>query len=203
MTHDLFGQPGSTTKAKAICRKTDRHIMRRVKSESNLSEILPPRLEMGHSYHVISHGDVDALSYLIHINRHTVLETLTISSWCMAMTDIDWLKSQQQAGKIGHIHFILGEIFPSQYPDEYTALANMDKAGDCTLKIARNHAKVMAGANPEQGIWFAIESSSNINTNPRIEQTAIHMSQDLHDFYVDFYAGIKSIDGNRYERRSA
>lgn len=79
MTHDLFGLPGSQPKAKAICRKTDRHIMRRVKSESTLSEILPTRLEMGHSYHVISHGDVDALSYLIHISRHKVLETLTIS----------------------------------------------------------------------------------------------------------------------------
>lgn len=152
------------------------------------------------SYHVISHGDVDALSYLILLSRQTPIETLLISTWCMAMPDVEWLVGQIDGGRIGHIDFILGEIFPSQYPDEYTAVSALEAAGQATLKIARNHAKVMAGSSPDDDIHFAIESSSNVNTNPRIEQTAIHMSRELCDHYRDFYAGIKSIDGARYKR---
>lgn len=49
-------------------------------------------------------------------------------------------------------------------------------------------------AAPESGIWFVIESSANANTNPRIEQTAIHMSRELHDFYHAFFSDLKDID---------
>lgn len=132
--------------------------------------------------------------------RQTPIETLLISTWCMAMPDVEWLRSQIEVGRIGHIDFIIGEIFPSQYPDEYTAVGAMESAGVASMKIARNHAKVMAGPTPDGDIHFAIESSSNVNTNPRIEQTAIHMSRELCDHYRNFYAGIKSIDGSRYRK---
>lgn len=191
---------GKEIKARAIARKIERVTLRRAKCEAVLHDILPPVLEMGMSYHVISHGDVDALSYLIHIMRTTSLDSLLISTWCMAMPDVEWLRSQAEAWKIGKIDFILGEIFPASYPDEYEACAQMQADEFGTMKIARNHAKIMAGCHAESGIYFAIESSSNINTNPRIEQTAIHMSRELHDFYRDFYDGIKSIDGARYKK---
>lgn len=197
---------GIAKKANAIIRKTSRIETRRAKTEAVLLEILPTPMEMGTSYHVISHGDVDALSYLIHLSKSHAFETVLISTWCMAMPDLEWLRQQIENGRIGRIDFCLGEIFPSQYPDEYLTCQAMVELGDATLKIARNHAKVMAGASPRDNIWFAIESSSNVNTNPRIEQTAVHMSRELHDFYRDFYAGIQSIDGARYvkpKRRTA
>ena len=39
-----------------------------------------------------------------------------------------------------------------------------------------------------------IESSANVNTNPRIEQSTIHRSADLYAFYAEFFDGIRSID---------
>lgn len=41
---------------------------------------------------------------------------------------------------------------------------------------------------------LVIESSVNVNTNPRMEQTAIHNDKELHDFYSEFFDGVKSID---------
>lgn len=194
---------GQVIRARAIERKTARLILRRAKSEAVLNDILPPTFDEGTSVHVISHGDVDALSYLIYINRLMDIDRVLISTWCMAMPDIEWLRGQIALGRLGGVDFVLGEIFPSQYPDEYLAVAAMVAAGTATMKVARNHAKVMAGHSTTAGAWFAIESSSNVNTNPRIEQTAIHMSRDLHDFYIDFYAAIKSIDGARYHKPKA
>lgn len=39
---------------------------------------------------------------------------------------------------------------------------------------------------------FAIESSANINTNPRTENTTITTGNDIFEFYKDFFDGIKS-----------
>lgn len=191
---------GQAIKARAIARKTERLLLRRAKSEAVLLDILPGTLEMGMSYHVISHGDVDALSYLIHIVRQTPVERLLVSTWCMAMPDVEWIRHRIDEGRIGGVDFILGEIFPSQYPDEYTAVRRLEASGVATLKIARNHAKVMAGESPDGALHFAIESSSNVNTNPRIEQTAVHMSRELVEHYREFYAAVKSIDGDRYKK---
>ena len=191
---------GQQIRARAIERKTSRMILRRAKSEAVLEEILPPVFEPDTSTHVISHGDVDSLSYLIYLNRRMDIDRVLISTWCMAMPDVEWMRNQIALGRIGGIDFVLGEIFPSQYPDEYTAVAAMEDAGIATMKIARNHAKIMAGHSKQTGLHFVIESSSNVNTNPRIEQTAIHTSRELHDFYIDFYSAVKSIDGARYKK---
>ena len=40
------------------------HFDRRIKSELHLEECLPWHFEKGASYHCISHGDVDSLTYL-------------------------------------------------------------------------------------------------------------------------------------------
>lgn len=46
----------------------------------------------------------------------------------------------------------------------------------------------------EEDYYLAMESSANVNTNPRIEQTAVHASRDLFEFYKEFFDGIRSID---------
>lgn len=45
--------------------------------------------------------------------------------------------------------------------------------------------------------YLAIESSANVNTNPRIEQTAMHRSRELFQFYREFFRDLRSIDSTR------
>jgi hypothetical protein len=49
-------------------------------------------------------------------------------------------------------------------------------------------------SNAGEGYYLAIESSANVNTNPRIEQTVVHADRAVHDFYQEFFHGLKSID---------
>ena len=46
------------------------------------------------------------------------------------------------------------------------------------------------------GRKLVIESSANINTNPRTEQTAITADAGLFTFYADFFNGIESFNSN-------
>ncbi len=56
----------------------------------------------------------------------------------------------------------------------------------------RNHAKIFAGTGSK--FDFSVESSANINTNPRTENATISISSELFHFYKDFFDGIKSFD---------
>ncbi len=58
--------------------------------------------------------------------------------------------------------------------------------------VFRNHAKIFAGTGSK--FEFSVESSANINTNPRTENATISISNEMFHFYKDFFDGIKSFD---------
>lgn len=180
--------------ARAVRRQARRHT-RRAKAQAHLAEILPARFEEGDSWHVISHGDIDALSYLIHaLDGVDYFDHVLLSSWCMSKDDLIQIESWLDAGRIDRLDLYMGEIFPSQYGDEYELALRLQKDYGLRLVIARNHSKITLASNTREKYYLAIESSANINTNPRIEQTAIHADQALYDFYLEFFSGIRSID---------
>ena len=160
-----------------------------------MAEILPARFEKGDSWHVISHGDIDALSYLIHaLDGVDYFDHVLLSSWCMSKDDLIQIESWLDSGRIDRLDLYMVEIFPSQYGDEYELALRLQKDYGLRLVIARNHSKITLASNTHEKYYLAIESSANINTNPRIEQTAIHADQALYDFYLEFFSGIRSID---------
>jgi hypothetical protein len=172
--------------------------IRRAKSEAHLAEILPSRYDNGDSWHVISHGDIDSLSYLSHaISGVTHFDHVAISTWCMARPDLNQLAAWLDSGRIDQLDLYVGEIFPNQYGDEYARAKEMAEIYGCRVVVARNHSKVMLMANHAENYYLAAESSANVNTNPRIEQTVITANKDLYDFYCDFFGGLKTIDRSK------
>jgi len=163
---------------------------RRAKSEANLAELMPPNFEPGESWHVISQGDIDSMSYLAHIVEYEPLDYLLLSTWCMAGEDVARLGKWIDEGRISRLDCYVGEIFPNQYTDVHAMLCATARKVGGRVAVFRNHAKIFAGANSR--IQFAIESSANINTNPRCEQTAVHASADLFAFYKEFFDGVHS-----------
>ena len=77
--------------------------------------------------------------------------------------------------------------------DERLLIINNGAYG-ARMIVAKNHSKVTLACNTKESYYITIESSANVNTNPRIEQSAIHCGKDLHAFYLEFFGGIKSID---------
>ena len=176
-------------------RAAHRMQVRRAKAEAQLAEILPDRFQAGDSWHVVSHGDIDALSYLTHALKGVpYFDYVAISTWCVARTDLEQIAAWLDAGRIDQFDLYAGEIFPSQYGDEHEYMLELCETYGCKLVIARNHSKVTLASLAEEDYYLAMESSANVNTNPRIEQTAVHASRDLFEFYKEFFDGIRSID---------
>lgn len=172
-----------------------RHHTRRANAEAHLASILPARVDPGDSWHVISRGDIDALSYVRHaLAGVSHFDHLLMSTWCIAKADLEEIAGWIDDGRIDQFDLYAGEIFPSQYGDEYEQMQRMCQVFGCRLVIAKNHSKVTLMRNAELGYHLVVEGSANVNTNPRIEQATIHESADLFEFYLEFFSGIRSID---------
>lgn len=110
----------------------------------------------------------------------------------MALPDIKWLEKVLAAGKIKRLDAYVGEIFIKSYEQCWIELGMLLRKYGGRVCVCRNHAKIFAGTGSKYD--FAIESSANINTNPRIENTTINISTEMYCFYKDFFDGLKSYD---------
>lgn len=173
-------------------KRRNRHLTRRAKSEEVLRSVLPDYVDTGDSYHVMSSGDVDSMSFMTFYMVNYTFDDVLISTWVIADSDIDNLIDLMKNGRIKKLKLCLGEIYPGTYPAEYSRLLKMRDEFNFQMVVARNHSKIMLMKNSDMDL--VIESSANVNTNPRMEQTAIHNDKGLYDFYNEFFAGVKSID---------
>lgn len=194
----------STTKAKQARRRTTactelstRYEYRRAFSEVKLLEAMHyVKLEQGKTYNFITAGDVDSLSFLkVVINQHD-LDHVLCSTWCMAAEDILQLQMWYDAGKIKHIDMYMGEIFPGSYRVEWKMVKDFYAAHPEAGRAAifRNHSKIYAGCNEKENFYFGIQTSANINTNPRTEQGSITVDKDIYEFYKSYFDGINSFE---------
>ncbi len=169
-----------------------RHILRKASSEAALENSLDWYFNEGDCYHCFSFGDVDSMSFFKHVLKQQRVEYLAISTWCMAGADVDDLESWYDRGFIKRVDFYVGEIFPGSYPDVYEKVKAFCRRSGGRLVVFRNHSKVMI----IKGEKFdcLIESSANVNTNPRSENTVLTVDKALVSGYVELFAGFVSFN---------
>lgn len=168
----------------------------RLLSEAALAEVLPWHLEEGAAYHILSAGDVDSLTYLRHIAREQRLDYVALSTWCMATADANEMLEWCRRGDVRRFDFYVGEIFKNGYRGCLDVLDEICALTGGRVARFRNHSKLMLFFGERYS--GVIESSANVDTNPRTEQTCITVDRSLAEFYLDYFDGINDFDG-RYE----
>ena len=170
----------------------NRHKMRRILSEANLEKELPWHFSEGDTFHCLSWGDVDSLTYFRAVVKQQHIKYALISTWCMAMEDLREMDDWISRGYVDRIDLYCGEIFRGTYGAEYEAAIELEKKHGGRLCIFRNHSKVMVLIGDR--FDAVIESSANVNTNPRTEQTVISIDGELARWYKDIFDGVISFD---------
>lgn len=184
------GSPWTRGRRAKTLKRHNRNIYRRAFSETQLLDMVELDFKEGDSYHFITGGDVDGLSYLKIILRQQDLEYCLFSTWCMASEDIYQIQEWLEAGKIKKMDAYVGEIFPGTYTLEWGLLCPVIKKHGGRVAVFRNHAKIFAGYGEK--FAFGIETSANINTNPRAENGCITIGRDIFDFYKGYFDDIIS-----------
>lgn len=174
--------------------RSNNHIYKRAHSELQLLNILnDEKLKPGYCYDFITSGDIDSLSYLnLTLRTFPKLDYLLFSTWCMSGEDILYLFELVESGVIKKMDAYLGEIFPNQYKVEWKMINELFEKYKCgRIAVFKNHSKIYAGFS-ECGQGFSIQTSANINTNPRTENGSINVTTESAFFYKDYFDGINS-----------
>jgi hypothetical protein len=158
---------------------------RRASSEAKLREVLPDAFAEGDHWHILSAGDVDAMSFAAHLLRTRSASYMLFSTWHMAADDIERLNLWLQTGTVARCDAYIGEIFRNSYPREYGALCSTIRPCGGRVCTFRNHSKVFCIAAGDER--FTIESSANINTNPRCENTVLTKSATLYAHHKRYF----------------
>lgn len=104
-----------------------------------------------------------------------------ISTWTAAGADTKKAKAFVQTGNIRSIRWIVDRSFLSRQPEYCRVL--IEEFGDC-LRSIRSHCKFIAISNEE---WaFAIRTSMNLNSNPRVEDFEISEDREFAQYFIDF-----------------
>lgn len=181
----------------AVTELSVQHMYRRAFSEVRLMDaardLMP--FKKGYSYHFITAGDVDMLSYLkVILNCQDIIE-MVASTWSMHGEDlfqlVDWLRG----GRIRRMLLCVGANFPQSYKTEWAQLcAAAEEMPALRVKVFMNHAKIFAGVGTS--FPFVVETSANLNTNPRTEFGIITIDDHLRDFYASYFEAIEGFDIN-------
>lgn len=165
----------------------------RLLSQSALDNALDWHFEKGTAYHVLSAGDVDSLTYLRHVVKQQRCDYVLLSTWCMAVADAKEMLDWVNRGFVGRFDFYVGEIFKNGYRGCRDVLDEICKLGNGRTARFRNHSKIMCIFGEK--FDCVIESSANVDTNPRTEQTCITVDSGLAEFYKEYFDGINDFDG--------
>jgi len=175
----------------------ERHILRRALSEQHMNEILDWHLQEGCAYHIISGGDIDSLTFLRGIVKQQHIRYCIVSSWVFAMEDAEEMADWLAKGYVDRIDVYTGELTIQHYAGIFDYLERTLPQYGGRIISFRNHCKVMVFYGDE--FSGAIESSSNVNTNPRTEQTCITVDRGLADFYKKFFDDVDGRERWPYE----
>ncbi len=171
------------------------HKMRRIQSEMAMEQELPWHWESGASYHCISSGDVDGLTYFRAAVKQQKIRYALLATWSIALEDIRELRHWVNRGYIERLDVYVGEMFLSSGRAlERRELINLCRDSGGRLVIFRTHSKIIVAFGEKFNC--VIEGSANINTNPRTEQMVITVDSDLAKFYKEYFDGVQSFERN-------
>lgn len=155
------------------------------------AEILSRRAELpqdGESLRAISYaGGFSSCSVVVWIAAKAKIERMFVSTLRVGKKEIDAMQDLYEEGRLKHAKFVLCGI-----SKENKSLKGKDygyteyfeeKCAECGFEwcYAKNHSKVIL-LDTSKG-KFVIETSSNFNENPKVEQFCITKSDLIYDFY--------------------
>lgn len=135
------------------------------------------------------HGGVASLSFIRWIADREPIEELSASTLRIGPKQYRYLDALAKAGKLRRARFVtstmqreMDTIRGPNYAKEFRTIA--ERHGWETI-VVNNHSKIilMRTANGR----YVLETSSNLNENPKIEQYSLENSAELYGFYARFF----------------
>lgn len=137
-------------------------------------------------YKFISSGHFSSISFVKYIAKRTTINEMYVSSFRIGKKELKTIDVLFKSGKIKMCHFAVGTLMANDsasvkkyhYYDNFKGICEKNGWEYITVN---NHSKILL-FDTEIG-KFVLETSSNLNENPKIEQFSFEKDSELYDFY--------------------
>jgi hypothetical protein len=133
--------------------------------------------------HGLTKGQFSLLDVLTAIIQKTGPAHLDISTWTAAKTDVATVCNWLNSGAIESSRWLVDLTFQRRTPEVADQIRRL--FGPDAIRVAQNHCKLSLLGNAEWAI--VIQTSMNLNFNPRFENFTVAHDPALHAFYTDIF----------------
>ena len=168
----------------------------RINRQENLSGTISELPEQGGgNFRVLGCNKFDAWTWVpVTIDlMGGYCDELYINTWIINHHHVKELVELIKAGNVGKTSMLIGLLFKTREPSAYALLVEeLSKRSGRYLAVL-SHAKVTLIGNRKTGDFIVIETSANMSTNVKVEQTAMTNDRELYDWYkVSIHAPVKA-----------
>lgn len=166
------------------------------KSVAGLDEILKKHpLNHSESLKIISFsGGFASISFIKSVAERETIEYLFASTLRVGEKQVGVLDDLEFSGKLKHAEFIVGGLMKNDEKtdyDYYGAFTRACKKNGWRYVVTNNHSKIILMQTPKN--HYVLETSSNLNENPKIEQFSFENNKELFDFYKKFFEKVMEV----------
>ena len=160
------------------------NILLSVREIEGLLDRLP---EDGEVYKFLSTGGFSAISFIRFVARRTVIRRLTVSTLRVGKKEMQALHVLHSGQRLDRAEFLIGSFMKNDSKTGrrygyYDLFEQICQRNGWTFAVAQNHSKLLL-FDTDAG-KFVIETSSNLNENPKMEQFSFERSAELYEFYL-------------------
>lgn len=167
-----------------------RQVFKISKSIKVLEDLIKRPPGEGESIRAISYeGGFSSISFITYIALSENIKELTASSLRIGLKQLEILDELKKRGKLENARFIFGTIMREDIKtdkyDYYTKLVEISKRNGWEYIAIKNHSKIILMKTAKN--YYVLETSSNLNENPKIEQFTFENDKNLYMFYYSLF----------------
>ena len=156
-----------------------------------LKTALPVMPTPTESYRMLSvKGGFSSISLIAHIAQSEKIESLFVSTFRVGVRQFEVLMDLRRKGRLESVSIITSGLQGENQKnyDYLTPVLDGCKKNGWRICELNNHSKVIL-AKTKNG-HYVIETSSNLNENPKIEQFIVENDEGLFNWYKDFFEAV-------------
>ena len=148
-------------------------------------------------YKFVTDGGFSSISFVKYIADHTHVYEFYASSFRIGKKELLLINSMFSSGHIDRCHFAVGTLMASggesgRKYGYYECFKGLCDRNGWEYMVVNNHSKILL-FNTDKG-KYVIETSSNLNENPKIEQFSFEQSEELFEFYKGVFESWKDTE---------
>ena len=172
-----------------------RHSFHVVREEHQIEQLLDGDLPNDGVYKMISEGGFSSIGIIRYVATRTHIKELIASTLRVGKKHIECLNVLHAQRRLDRATFIIGSVMKNDSEmgksyGYYDLLTDIASQNGWKVICKNNHSKVLLMDTIEGK--FVVETSSNLNENPNMEQFSFEKSEMLFDYYKMAFIGEES-----------